>query len=259
MKVLITFALANEFAPWRKLRPFRSQELGGADSFVADIGGAQVHVVLTGVGTKNAGDAASAVIGSESESLGFCVSAGLAGALRPAYGIGQVLVARAVAPPVPQGGGAGSEILCSEALVAFATEHGATAVDRFHTSGRVIARAEEKRHLGQSADAVEMESFEILKEAGASGIPAVAIRAISDTANEELPLDMSRIFGDRGQVSLSGVVAEVARHPKSLPGLLKLGQQSKLAAESLAHFLDRYVLSVIERSRDLHVSAAVAS
>ena len=69
---------------------------------------------------------------------------------------------------------------------------------------------------------------------------------------------MNRIFGDEGEVSIPAVVAEVARHPKSLPGLVRLGQQSKQAAESLAQFLDRYIVGVVERSKNLQTTAAVA-
>jgi adenosylhomocysteine nucleosidase len=258
MRVLITFALANEFAPWRKLRSFRSSTIGEADAFVTEISGAEVCVVLTGAGANHAGRAASNVLGGESGDLSFCVSAGLAGALRPGYKIAQVLVARAVRSEAADAEVLTSQIRCSDPLVAFATEYGATAVDRFYTASRVVGRVEEKRHLGEASDAVEMESFEILKQARAFGVPAIAIRAISDTADEELPLDMNRIFSDEGEVSIPGVVAEVARHPQSIPGLVRLGQRSKQASEALAQFLDRYMVGVVERTRDLQTSSAVA-
>jgi len=259
MKVLITFALANEFAPWRKLRSFRSGRLGSADVHSAEINGANVCVALTGAGTRHAREFFREILSSCSDSFGLCVSSGLAGALKPEYQVGQVLAARSVASERPDPATGDSEISCSEPLVSLAAEYGAKTVDRFFTSERVIARAEEKQYLGRKADAVEMESCEILREARAFGIPAVSIRAISDTSYEHLPLDMPRIFSDEGQVSLTGVVAEIARHPRSLPDLLRLGQQSKFAAESLAKFLDRYVAGVVERSRDIQTVAAVAS
>ena len=73
--------------------------------------------------------------------------------------------------------------------------------------------------MAKSADAVEMESFQILREARRSGIPAVAIRAISDGAGQDMPLDMNEIFTDDGQVSIPRVMAQVALHPSALPGL----------------------------------------
>ena len=128
-------------------------------------------------------------------------------------------------------------------------------MDRFHTAARVIARAEEKYQLGVSADAVEMESFEVLRVAAANGVPAVAIRAISDVASEDLPLGVNGIFTDEGQVSISRVVGQVARHPQSIPSLVKFGQQSKLAAESLTRFLDRYVGTLVKRTQSLESKA----
>ena len=93
-----------------------------------------------------------------------------------------------------------------------------------------------------------MESFEIFREAAACGSPAVAIRAISDGIDEDLPLDMNQLFTDEGQLSISRVMGQVALHPQSIPGLVKLRENSKRAAESLARFLDRYVATVIERT-----------
>jgi adenosylhomocysteine nucleosidase len=259
MRILVTFALETEFAPWRAMRTFRRSSSGSADTFLAEIDGAEIAVVLTGAGPRQAVRAASQALRSDFDSLNFCISSGLAGALRPEYKIGDVLVARSVFSELPQET-LGSQILeCSGSLVSFAADLGATVVRRFYTADRVVARVDEKQHLGETADAVEMESFEILSEATASGVPAVAIRAISDAADEELPMDMNQVFTDEGQVSIPRVVGQVARHPQALPGLIKLGQQSKRAAESLAGFLDRYVVAILERARNLDSKTTAAS
>src|SRR6202041_2278330 len=107
--------------------------------------------------------------------------------------------------------------------------------------------------------AVEMESFEILLESAAYGIPAVAIRAISDTLDDDLPLDMNRIFTDEGQVSIPRVLGQVALHPTSVPDLVRLGQNSKTAAEALARFLDKYVTTVSQRFQTLEKRSGVAA
>jgi adenosylhomocysteine nucleosidase len=100
-----------------------------------------------------------------------------------------------------------------------------------------------------------MESFYILSAATESGIPAVAIRSISDTVEEDLPLDMNRIFSDEGQVSLPRVIGEVVRNPGSVPSLVRLGQHSKAAAESLARFLDGYVALIAQKYKGLEAQA----
>jgi adenosylhomocysteine nucleosidase len=258
VQILVAFALDNEFAPWRGLREFRPGKWGDAEAYWADIGGAEIGVLLTGAGPRQAAAAVTKVIRSGNGSIQGCISSGLAGALRPEYQIGQVLAARAVFSETVPDDSTSQVLESSEALISFAAECGATVVDRFYSAGRVVARALDKKHLGSVADAVEMESFEILRRAQGCGIPAVAIRAISDAADEDLPLDMNEIFSKDGRLSIPRVLGQVARHPHSLRGLLKLGQQSKRAAESLAQFLDRYVMEVAERARALEAKAAEA-
>lgn len=241
------------------MRSFGHEGSGAGNAFSAEISGAEIGVVLTGAGPRQAAYSGSKAIRSACESLSFCISAGLAGALRPEYRIGQVLAARGAFSESPREDFNPRTLQSSEPLISFAADCGATVVDQFYSADRVIVRAEEKLHLASKADAVEMESYEILREAAACGIPAVAIRAISDAADEELPLDMNLIFSDEGQVSIPRVMGQVARHPQSLPGLVRLGKQSKYAAESLAGFLDRYVTSVVERARNLELKAAAAN
>lgn len=256
MKILVTFALENEFAPWRAMREFRPQQWGKATVHCAQIGGAEVGVLLTGVGPRIAALHTEDALKANGHSMQSCISSGLAGAAKPQYAIGQVLAARAVRSNSPGGDRDTNLIECSGALLSFAEECGATMVKRFHTSERAIGTPEEKEHIGRLADAVEMESFGVLTEAAAAGIPGVAIRAISDLAEEGLPLDMNEVFTEKGHVSVPRVLGQVARHPGAMPGLMKLGKQSKAAAEALARFLDRYVATVAERTAALGARSA---
>src|SRR5207244_938695 len=92
MRVLVTFAVEAEFAPWRKLRGFEKMTKGKAQFFRARIGASEVNVLLTGVGGKNAWLQATKVI-CDGE-VDFCISSGLAGALRPEYHLGGVLAVK---------------------------------------------------------------------------------------------------------------------------------------------------------------------
>ena len=264
MRVLVTFALAEEFAPWRGMRKFETQKWGATDAYVTRIGEAEVGVMLTGVGTRQSGFEFPGEAWDGTEALGICISSGLAGGLRPEYRIGQVLAARTVSSgtidyvATVQFDQPDFRIESSGPLLSFAEECGAVVANAFYTSGRVIARAQEKKHLAHSADAVEMESFGILSAAAKDGIPAIAIRAVSDTADEDLPLDMTGVFTTEGRVSVPRVLGQVAMHPTAIPGLVKLGKQSKAAAESLAHFLDQYVGMVAERMTVLESKTQVA-
>lgn len=241
MKALFTFALETEFAPWRQLRKFHAADWGGSKLWCADADGLEIAVVLTGAGPRLARQAASQAINNGDDSLRFCISSGLAGGLRSEHQTGDLLVARAVFPEnVGEGDRVEDQIDSSEALVSFAAECGAKVVERFLTTARVIGRSDEKKHLGQSADAVEMESLGVLSAAEERGVPAVAIRVISDTVDEDLPLDMNEVLTDAGRVSIPRVLGQVALHPGAVPGLMRLGRDSKRAAVTLCEFLDRY-------------------
>jgi adenosylhomocysteine nucleosidase len=255
VKALFTFALENEFAPWRLLRKFREETWGASQLWSTDIDGLTVGVLLTGAGPKLARAAVLQAIHGD-DSLRFCISSGLAGGLRPEHQAGQLLVARTVLSEDARIGDAGGMLDSSTALVSFAAECGATLAERFLTAARVVGRAEQKKHLGESADAVEMESFGVLSAAQERGIPAAAIRVIGDTVSEDLPLDMNEILTDTGQVSISRVLGQLVRHPQALPGLVRLGQDSKRAAIVLCEFLDRYAARLAESIHVLESKSA---
>lgn len=225
--------------------------------FVAEIGNAEVGVLLTGVGPRQAGLRASEVLRGETDSINVCVSSGLVGALRPEYRIGQVLGARTVYSEEPRADVKTKTLESSNALLSFAEECGATIVGRFCTAQWVVARADEKQLLGEKADAVEMESFEILHQSAELGIPAIAVRAVSDLSDENLPLEnMEEILTDEGKLSIPRIIGQIAMNPRLLPGLMRLGQQSRAASESLAEFLDQFVASVSVRAGALTARAA---
>ena len=259
MKILVTFALETEFAPWRALREFRAVQWGDAEVYRAQIGAAEVGVILTGAGPKQAHLETAKVLGGDPDSVQLCVSSGLAGALKPQYQVGQVLAARSVRTENELTDPSGDPLESSAPLLSFAAECGATVVEQFYSAVRVVGRAEEKRHLGERSDAVEMESFEVLLESAAYGIPAIAIRAVSDLVDDDLPLDMNRIFTDEGQVSIPRVLGQVALNPTSVPELVRLGRNSKTAAESLAHFLDKYITMVSGRFQNLERRTGAAA
>jgi adenosylhomocysteine nucleosidase len=235
MKVLITFALANEFAPWRKLRRFERPSGRAWDQiYTATIGECEVRVVVTGAGRFAAQRSLSHAFDGAPE---LCIASGLCGGLKSAYAPGSVLAARAVADV------SGARVIQADAeFVARAAGAGAKVVDKFLVSDRVVSTADEKAILASSGDAVDMESVYVLAAAWQRGVRAIAVRAVSDAADSDLPLDFNRVFSERGEVSVSKVVGQLIRRPASLAGLLRLANESERAASALAHFLDAYLL-----------------
>jgi len=77
-----------------------------------------------------------------------------------------------------------------------------------------------------------------------AGIPAVTIRAISDAADEDLPIDFDRCLTPQGAVRPLSLVNAIVRRPGNLSNLVRFGRQSNMAAQKLAQFLDEFVASV---------------
>jgi nucleoside phosphorylase len=242
MRVLVTLAVDAEFAPWRKLRNLSHSEVGGTNVYQAQIGRSLTDFVVTGMGRENARRVARIVM---TEPYSICIAAGFAGALKPQHTIGSILAAEAV-----QCLGNAKTLQSSRRLALAARTDGAFLAKMFLTSDTVIRNAEEKAKLGPLADAVDMESFEILSAAHEHKMSAVAIRVISDTSERDIPASLDNMVDDAGHVKIGGVIRGVLRHPIHLPALIRLGRDSSTAAEALARFLEGYIqkLSLLTHS-----------
>ena len=239
MKILVSFALENEFAPWRRLRSFtRAAELDFA-TYATKVEATSVRVVLTGVGPERARSVIARALQWEPN---VCVSSGVAGSLRATYRVGEVFVAREVMELE-----SGRTIAADRELVEAAKRRGIRLAERLLSSANMVVTAEGKNRLGRMAEAVEMESFAVLTEAAARKVPAVAIRAISDAADQDLPMEFSGVLDDQGKVKASKVARSLARAPHKLPALLRLGRDTRVAATKLAEFLDGYIVDLAAR------------
>ncbi len=238
MKILVTFAVRSEFAPWQRRRSFLRLP-GDKPVFEAMFGGARVRAILTGMGQDHALTAAKSALTYRPD---ICISTGLAGALRSEYCPGDILAARLVSEV-----GEPVAVASHRELLSTAVDCGARQIERFATSKTVVTRAEQKRELRAQAEAVDMESYTILAEAARCGVPAVAIRAISDTSDFDLPYDFQRACDATGQIRTMGILSQVLRRPSGLPDLLKLARDSRFASRRLADFLDAFAGTMADR------------
>jgi hypothetical protein len=78
-------------------------------------------------------------------------------------------------------------------------------------------------------------------------VPAIAIRAVSDAADFEMPYDFEQARDAQGQIRVMGVLSQVLRSPSGLPGLMKLARDSRLASRRLAGFLDAFIGTMADR------------
>jgi nucleoside phosphorylase len=247
MRILVTFAVEAEFAPWRARRKFDRQDAPGLQLWKSVIGDSEIFVALTGIGDESANvlDLMMRVVPCN-RYFDVCVSSGLAGALRSDCRVSDIVVAKLLKSNFVHADLGRDWLETDKQLVELAVAHGAKPVDAFYTAQKVLTTAEQKSQLATKADVVEMESFDVVKEGFAWGARGVAIRAISDRADENLPIDFNRTMSSDSRVSIPRVLAEVAKRPGTLGPLIRFGKQSRSAAEALARFLEIYVNEVVQ-------------
>jgi adenosylhomocysteine nucleosidase len=152
----------------------------------------------------------------EKRNVDGIVSTGFCGALDPTLRIGDIVVSTGlVKSPRPFVRG---EIL---------------SVDR------VAISAVEKQALRErtGAVAVEMEAEAVEAKAREWGVPFRCVKVVSDLAVEDLPLDFNLYRDAEGRFSRGRIaLAAMARPFSVMPGLLRLDQNCRMAAERLGEF-----------------------
>lgn len=251
MKVLITFAVPTEFSPWRRLHDFRMVSAGDSAEYQARTGAADLRVVLTGMGREPAARAVRAALGERPD---VCISSGFAGALRPDLAVGDIFAAGAV-----RLGGSEAVVRCDHHLTQLALRCGAKPLETLLTAEALVRTPREKEIFAAVAGAVEMESHAVLAEAAREGVPAIAVRAISDEADSGLPYDFARARDVGGQLRKTSLVAQVLRRPQGFPALVRLSRDCLRAAEALAIFLDRYISVLPAAGREFDAMFEVAA
>jgi hypothetical protein len=145
------------------------------------------------------------------------INTGFCGALDPALKIGDIVMWR------------GAELACS---MAFAS-------GEISSSDHVVVTAVEKRQLREKTGAIaaEMEAGAVKKIATMWGAPFYCVRAVSDTANEDMPLDFNLYRDSAGRFSLPKIaLAAVSRPFTRIAALRRLEANCNVASESLGAF-----------------------
>jgi purine-nucleoside phosphorylase len=107
------------------------------------------------------------------------------------------------------------------------------------SSDRVVVTAAEKKALREKTGAIaaEMEAGAVKKIAGDWQVPFYCVRAVSDTADEDMPLDFNLYRDSAGRFSLAKIaLAAVSRPFTRIPALKRLEANCNVASESLGAF-----------------------
>jgi nucleoside phosphorylase len=84
------------------------------------------------------------------------------------------------------------------------------------------------------AAVADMESHLAAQAAAAAGAPFAIVRAVSDTANGDLPAAAMAGFRRDGRADVTAVFAALARAPWQLPALVRTARHANIALTALA-------------------------
>jgi len=246
MRILVTFAVDWEFKPWLRLRSFRPDSRNSR-MFHTETSGNKLTVLLTGIGPVNA---VRSLRDSVHEAPDLCVTSGLAGGLKPEHRPGEILAARATRSEGVEG-----VFESDEGLFRRCVDYGAKPVNQFISTERVVRTAQEKFGLSSSADAVDMESFAIMKEMSGLGVPCVAVRSVADSAEMDMPCDFDQAVDESGRIRIVQILGQVVSDPRQAWPLVQMGIRSSRAAASLTRYLDGFtaLLAEYKEKKDLSV------
>jgi nucleoside phosphorylase len=244
MRILVTFAVEAEFAPWRKLRKFRKLSAPGksAREFVSTIendAGHEIVVLLTGIGETTSLETLNSSTFSDAAKPDVLISSGFAGGLRA-----ELLPGTIVAPAKKRTLKNHANVDSDAALRDEAIRLGAVPIENLITLDRLAKTVEDKAHLAFFGEAVDMESAVVMSHFATASVPALALRVVSDAADEDLPLDFDRCLTPQGAIKPMNLVNQIVKQPNNLPNIVRFGRQSHQAGRTLAAFLERFVLAV---------------
>lgn len=155
------------------------------------------------------------------------VSAGTCGALNPALAIGDVRVVTRI----------------DSTLGVFEPVRLAGEGAVLRSQDRVAATKREKRSLFEAgAQIVDMEAAAVAEVCARLGVPFAAVKAVSDTAAEDLPLDFNLYRDETGQfknfrIAIAGIM--------KISELMRLQKNAKLAAQQLGAAIDASLANII--------------
>ena len=207
MSTLICFALKEEAAPFHKIA---AQRPG-------------VFTVIVGIGRQNAEKSVRSFLASNSPEL--VLTCGFAGGLNPDLKLGDVIFELSTL-----------NIQLSTRLLAAGAKSA-----KIFCADRIATTVAEKKALRAEtgADAVEMESAAIHAVCAERGIPCVTVRVISDTADEDLPLDFNALAKADKRIDFGKLFLAIAKSPGKIGALMALQKKTRLAAERLAAVLSK--------------------
>lgn len=234
-------AMPDEIRPFlKRTGSFQRGKIDGFSSFRFNVGSRDVLLLESGMGILNAAKAAQQMLAACKPEV--LVNFGFAGAVAPELHVGDIIIAQRVLfrhnrlfseePGIaPERAEQTARVLGGISGVPFKS-----ALGTLVTTSGIVSKKELLGQLPQNAPvpAVDMETSAIAQVARKERVPLMAIRAISDDADEELEFSIEEFTDRNMKISLPRVLLSVAKKPRIIPQLLRLAKNSKIAGEHLA-------------------------
>ena len=162
------------------------------------------------------------------------VSFGIAAALSPDLTPGDFVVAERVI--------AGDQVFPTDGrwLAAVAGRFADGKIGSIAGTAKLLSDADEKTRLHEAtgADAADMESHLAAEAAQARNLPFLAIRAISDAADRDLPPAACAALRPDGSLDAWAIARSIVSRPAQIPALLRTGRETERAFAALLRCLD---------------------
>lgn len=227
--IAVTFAVPQESRDFRgALR--HASEVGPA-LLLGNLGDCEVLVGHTGVGPASAARRAAALLAWHRPRL--LISAGFAGGLDPRLATGDLLLATNFSSP---------ELLAKSRAHLAGNAHAffGGLTSQSHPAETVAEKSALARATG--ALAVDMETASIAAACERSGVPLLAVRAISDCARDPLPVPFPEWFDLEAQRPRPiTLVKFLARHPAQIRPFARFVHGLTPARQAFTRFLTDFI------------------
>jgi adenosylhomocysteine nucleosidase len=209
--------------------------LGAGKALQGSLGGTRLVTLATGDGSERARRGLADLLSRVDLEVVFAI--GIAGGLSADLEVGDVVIASrvtngtGVVPPPDRDWLAQAQVL-EGVTDGSIYSHSEIAIDP-------VAKHRLWQQAGsRAAQVVDLESASYARVAAAKQVPYVALRAVSDSSEEALPLDFNRFRKRDGSSDRFGVSRYALLHPSIVPELMQLRERLRHCAIRLASLVE---------------------
>lgn len=235
----VVAALPEEIRPLQqRLQKVERIRLSSGKALQGSLGEVQTVTLATGDGSERALRGLSELLAAVELEAVFAI--GIAGGLSADLEVGDVVVASQVT------NGVGEVPPPDSDWLARAKELQEVTAGSVYSHSQVAVDPVAKQRLweqvgGVAAQVVDLETASYARVAAAQGVPYVALRAVSDSAVEALPLDFNRFRRADGSSDRGRVARYALLHPSIVPELMQLRERLRHCADKLARLVEEIV------------------